>query len=430
MPWGLCMLRGSRRRKIADQRERNVKFIHVRQQRTLNLPRSRSVLCNLAAFMSRRSSALAAPLLAGLLALLLPADHLRAQLLPSFGDSRTGTTGMQFLKIAPDARSAGMAGVFSAVVDDVSALYWNPAGICGVDSNRINAQLGHTAYFADVTLNYGGVVYRVSDRTFLGLSLVYLNSGEMDVTTEFLPMGNGQTFRASNTGVTLTLARQLTDQFRFGASARYVNEQIASLTTHNAVFDFGFQYDIGLANTRFAVGLSNFGFNTQPTGDLIIEDLDGPSVATEFEEISVPAVFRLGLAWDPLSRDAHRLTMAAQLNHPTDNNETYGVGFEYAWKELLLLRTGYLLGLDQTGLPSAGFGVYLPRRYGSLRLDYGFSARQNLGAQHRLTLGFSLIGKQRKASAPRSDEQSLEGGGPSPENTTTTTTTDRPNTNR
>jgi hypothetical protein len=245
--------------------------------------------------------------------------------------------------------------------------------------------------------------------------MVYLNSGEMDVTTEFLPLGNGQTFRASNTGVALTLARQLTDQFRFGATVRYINEQIASLTTHNAVFDFGFQYDIGLANTRFAVGLSNFGFNTQPSGDLIIEDLDGPSVATEFEEISVPAVFRLGLAWDPLRREEHRLTMAAQLNHPTDNNETYGVGFEYAWKELFLLRTGYLLGLDQTGLPSAGFGVYLPRRYGSLRLDYGFNARQSLGAEHRLTLGFSLIGKQRQASAPRADETSLGNGTPSPE---------------
>ena len=326
-----------------------------------------------------------------------------AQLLPSFGDSRTGTTGMQFLKIAPDARSAGMSGVFTAVVDDVSGLYWNPAGICGLDSSRLHAQLGHTAYFADVTMDYVGLVYRVSPKTLIGLGLVYLNSGEMDVTTEFLPMGNGQTFRASNTAVSLTLARQLTDQFSFGVTGRYVNEQIASLTTHNAVFDFGFQYDIGLANTRFAVGLTNFGFNTQPTGDLIIENLDGPSIATEFEQISVPAVFRLGLAWDPVRKEEHRLTMAAQLNHPTDNNETYGVSFEYAWHELLLLRTGYLVGLDQASLPSGGFGVYLPRRYGNLRIDYGFTHRRSLGAEHRLTLGFGLFGRSVQ-SAPRGEE--------------------------
>ncbi len=354
--------------------------------------------------MSRRPLAVSALFTVGLLTLLLPAASLRAQLLPSFGDSRTGTTGMQFLKIAPDARSAGMSGVFAAVSDDVSGLYWNPAGICGLDSSRLHLQTGYTAYFADVSLNYAAAVYRLSDRTLLGLSLVYLNSGEMNVTTEFLPLGNGQTFRASNTGLSLTLARQLTDQFRFGITGRYVNEQIASLTTHNAVFDFGFQYDIGLANTRFAVGLSNFGFNTQPTGDLVIDRLDGPSVVTEFEEISVPAIFRLGLAWDPLRLDEHRLTMAAQLNHPTDNNETYGLGFEYAWRELLLVRTGYMVGFDQAPLPSGGFGLYLPRRYGSLRLDYGFSHRRNLGPEHRMTLGFSLIGKSRKSSAARSDD--------------------------
>jgi hypothetical protein len=353
--------------------------------------------------------------LSGALLALAPAP-LRAQLLPSFGDSRAGTTGMQFLKIAPDARSAGMAGVYHALTDDVASLYWNPAGLCGLDSNRIHTQLGYTAYFADVSLNYGGLVYRVSDNTLIGLSLTYLNSGVMDVTTEFMPFGNGQTFRAGNTGVSLSLARQLTSQFRFGITGRYVNEQIAGLTTHNGVFDFGFQYDIGLANTRFSVGLSNFGFNTQPQGDLVIENLEGPVIINQFEEISVPAVFRLGIAWDPVSREEHRLTMAAQLNHPTDNAETYGVGFEYAWRELLLLRTGYLLGLDQASLPSAGFGVYLPRRYGNLRIDYGFSHRANLGAEHRLTLGISLIGKQSKSQANSRDGLSIpsrmDGGQP------------------
>jgi hypothetical protein len=37
------------------------------------------------------------------------------QLLPSYGDSRTATTGWQFLKVVPDARSAGMGESFLAV---------------------------------------------------------------------------------------------------------------------------------------------------------------------------------------------------------------------------------------------------------------------------------------------------------------------------
>jgi hypothetical protein len=334
----------------------------------------------------------------------LPARHASAQLLPAFGDSRTGTTGMQFLKVTPDARAAGMAGAITAVTDDLGALYWNPAGIAGLDSSKLHGMVATTDYFAGVTLQYGGLVYRVNDKTLVGLSLTYLNSGEMDVTTEFLPLGTGQTFRATNTAVGATLTRVLTDRFRFGVTGRYINEAIAGITTHNAVFDFGFQYDIGLANTRFAVGLSNFGFNTQPAGDLMLETLEGPKVATEFEGISVPAVFRLGLAWDPVRNEEHRFTVAAQLNHPTDNNETYALGLEYAWHDLLLLRTGYELGLDQVALPSAGFGVWLPRRFGAMRIDYGFTHRATLGGVHRLGLAFSLINRSAEpASAPRGE---------------------------
>jgi hypothetical protein len=41
-------------------------------------------------------------------------------------------------------------------------------------------------------------------------------------------------------------------------------------TTDNAVVDFGFQYEVGKANTRFAVGVSNFGSNTEPSGTNIV----------------------------------------------------------------------------------------------------------------------------------------------------------------
>ncbi|RYD81781.1 MAG: hypothetical protein EOP53_05475, partial [Sphingobacteriales bacterium] len=84
----------------------------------------------------------------------------KAQILPSFGNSRTGTSGMQFLKIVPDARSAGMSGAYHAVVNDVSALYWNSSGITHSDSQRYQLQFGQTLYFAGVDMSYLGMVYR------------------------------------------------------------------------------------------------------------------------------------------------------------------------------------------------------------------------------------------------------------------------------
>lgn len=325
----------------------------------------------------------------------------QAQLLPSYGDSRTATTGWQFLKIAPDARSAGMSEAFLAVVDDISSLYWNPAGLTQLDSNHLHAGVHYTDYAAGTNLNFAGISYRLGDNTLLGVSLQYFDAGEMDVTTEFMPFGTGQTFRASNTGIGVSLARELTDQFSFGVTAKYVREDLATVHNQNVIFDFGFQYDIGIQNTRFAVAITNFGFNTQPGGDIAVMTLQDSTTATQFTEIGVPTVFRLGFAWDAIKQDKHVLTAAFQLNHPTDNNETYSLGVEYRWKQLLYARTGYTFATDRAAMPAFGFGTYLRRHYGHIRFDYGFQFDIVLGSINKIGLAYTLpngLGKQQNTA--------------------------------
>ena len=87
----------------------------------------------------------------------------------------------------------------------------------------------------------------------------------------------------------------------------------------------------------------------------------------------------------------HVLTFAGQLNHPTDNNETYGLGAEYSWKKLLYARTGYEFGVDERGIPNFGFGIRFKRNFGMLQLDYGFEDKNKLGSVNRITFGISLF---------------------------------------
>ena len=279
------------------------------------------------------------------------ASWVGAQILPSFGDSRTGTTGFQFLKIGPDARSAGMGESYISTVDDVSALFWNPAGMANVDTFDWHIAGGHNQYFSNITLQHLGIVRALGSDTYIGLGMLYLNTGDMPVTTEFLPFGNGQSFRATDMAVGLSLARKLTDQFQFGITSKYIYEGIAGINTHGLVFDFGFQYDVGLANT---------------------------------------SVFRLGFSWDPVLTAKNRWTLALQLNHPTDNNETLSFGTEYFWNHLLYLRAGYIFGADESGLPSFGFGIDLKRSYGNLKFDYGYLHKNRLGMSHRIGMGIAF----------------------------------------
>ena len=43
--------------------------------------------------------------------------------------TKTGTTSAQFLKIGIGARAIGMGGAFNSIADDISSIYWNPAGL-------------------------------------------------------------------------------------------------------------------------------------------------------------------------------------------------------------------------------------------------------------------------------------------------------------
>ncbi|GDX51823.1 hypothetical protein LBMAG27_08700 [Bacteroidota bacterium] len=323
--------------------------------------------------------------------LIVALQNADAQLLPLFGGTRTGTTGFQFLKNSVDARGSSMGGAFIAEVNDVSALYWNPAGITKVDTQHIHLMASQTSFFAGMNQQFVGAVIKKSAETFFGVSYMGFYSPEMLYTTEFQPYGTGQTFRAYDMAVGVTLARILTDNFSFGITAKYLRESYAEVHTQNGVVDFGFQYEVGKANTRFAAGVSNFGFTAEPKGTVIATTLNGINTLSGFEKMAVPAMFRLGVAWDAVKKKDNRLTFCGQLNHPTDNNETFSLGGEYSWKENLFARTGYELGQDENGLPSFGFGLKFKRRFGIIQMDYGFSNKHTLGNIHRLTFSLSLF---------------------------------------
>jgi hypothetical protein len=317
----------------------------------------------------------------------------QAQLIPAFGNDRAGTAGFQFLKIPIDPRSAAMGETVSANAMDASALYWNPALASQVDRPQIG--FSHTEYFADVRLQYiGGIVHLRRLGMTVGASLQSLNSGDMDVTTEFQQTGTGETFRFIDIAAGLTVSQQLTDLFSYGVTAKWVHESVAGLQANTAVMDLGVFYRVGETGAQMAVVIRNFGFDGSLRGSIDRQILggSGSQTETEFESMTPPTTFSLGLTYHVLqNHPTSRLMISGQLNNPNDNAENLNIGSELIWNNLLVLRAGYRFGVENFGIPSFGAGFIAPDLSGvQARLDYGFNHLDLLGAVHRVGINLGL----------------------------------------
>lgn len=302
-----------------------------------------------------------------------------AQLIPVLGSQRAGTSSLQFLKIGVGGRATGMGESFVAVANDITALYWNPAGL--MQFNGFGVHISHSEWLVDLKHEFFGGIYRFGNNA-AGISITSLHTAPMQKTTEFQPTGTGEYFRYGDLGVGLTFARKLTDQFSFGLTFRYVEETLAELKMRGIMFDLGTYYWTGLYNSRFAVTISNFGPQVKPSGSVNL--LEGRTLS-QFQSFPPPTIFRIGIAVDPIDNKTNKFTTSLQLNHPNDNAENINIGAEYAYKDFFFLRGGYKFNVDTENF-SAGVGFKVPLYVTQTSVDYSIVNFKDLGFSHRISL--------------------------------------------
>lgn len=314
--------------------------------------------------------------------------------------SKVATSMGQFLKLGAGARGTAMGDAYTAHVNDISAMYWNPAGMQKIDGAAIG--LSRTQLFAGITLDYLGAVYSFDASTSIGVSVLYLNSGEMDLNTIAEPEGTGQTFDAASTALGISIARSLTDRFDLGVTIKLVTERLYREEASTLAFDVGSQFDTGIYGMKLGMALANFGGKMKLDGP----DLDRPytneNTATDHdagsrlktEEWPIPLVFRLGIAADIMGanseiiKDEHnRITVVIEGNDPVDHYLRYNFGMEYEWNEIFALRAGYKENYDEAKW-TAGFGMDFSKLGIDARLDYAFNDYGLLGYVHNYSLEF------------------------------------------
>lgn len=332
-----------------------------------------------------------------------PARHFTVMLIVLFGPiqsagqtvSKAGTTSAVFLEIPAGARAIAMGGAFVGTANDVSSLYWNVAGIARLYQNE--ALFSHNEWLADTRFDFAALAVPLEGLGTLGLSFTSLSMDDMIVRTVERPEGTGEMFSAGSFAVGVHYARNLSEQFSIGFTAKYIAESIWNMQATAFAVDVGTLFTTHLLNgMRIGAQISNFGTDMKLSGrdTRTFHSVDPNKVGTndripqniEMDSWHLPLNFQFGIAVDAITSDEHLLTLAADALHPTANYESLNVGFEYCFHNTFFVRAGFrsLFLQDREGGLSAGAGV-MATLFGNQikgKVDYAYQDFGRLKSVH------------------------------------------------
>jgi hypothetical protein len=259
-----------------------------------------------------------------------------------------GTTSGEFLLLGAGARGTALGGSFAAIVTDVSALYYNPAGAALLE--RPGIMVGTYDYLADTRYSWGGVAFPLSGgaRT-IGFQLGTFGFKDQPIYTEEQPNGTGGTYSVNQTLVGGTFAQNFSDRFSAGITAKYVNDRLGTVSGSAFAVDFGTNFHASLNNhpVKFSFVLANIGSNLSYEGTGLQGNVPRTPIPGEDEtptlpqqsnlltkDFPLPTTFRVGLAYDVLTGENNRLTVLGDFNQPNNNKPGFALGSEWMSNKL------------------------------------------------------------------------------------------------
>jgi len=323
-------------------------------------------------------------------------------LILSFGyvQSQTviGKYGGEFLSIGVGGRASALGSANIAIVNDVTAGYWNPAGLAKLNYPQIS--LMHEEHFGNlVNYDYGAVAIPYGKDLSFGLSIIRLSvdgipdtrnalydangDGILDIHSDRLDYSKITEFNNTDWAMYFSFAKRQSEKFYWGANVKLISRDIAEFSAFGIGFDVGAYYN--------------------PIQDLhlaaVVQDITTTFVAwsTGRNELITPTT-KFGAAYE-LNLLGGKILPVVDFDIRFENRKTASIlnvgpvsidphfGLEYQFKKLFALRAGY----NEVKQFTVGAGLFLPK----LQIDYSFarfsqSETERLPDTHRISLMLTL----------------------------------------
>ncbi|MFH1010905.1 MAG: PorV/PorQ family protein [bacterium] len=291
-----------------------------------------------------------------------------------------------WLRMGVGAKAMAMGGAQTAVAEDATAAYWNPAALVGL--RKFEASLMYTAGMK-AERNYNYVSAAMCLDRIGSFSLSWLNAGITGIPMRTGPSENptGNMDVASN-AFQLSYARKLSE-IAFGISAKYLQEDLAD----NDGYGIDAGIHIPLYDELFVAAM--------------VRDLDG-----KHGKDRIPYEYRLGIGTLPWKS----VTVTSDLVKVKDTEATANIGGAFSFD--ISERSSFYLaaGMNDMLRESRGFTAGLGFNFANWAIQYAYvtEPQEFLDQNHRLSVNFffrepcwpmrSILGslkREMKPPAPR-----------------------------
>lgn len=356
-------------------------------------------------------------------------------------NSRVITTGVPFLLISPDARSAGMGELGVATSADVYSQQWNPAKYVFSKKSQ-GVGISYTPYLSKLVddIFLANVTYfsKNTERSAWGASLKYFSLGDIEfndlVNNTIIQQGIE---RPNELTLDISYGLLLNEKFSLAVAGRFIRSDLkvssdmdatpaSTLGVDIAAYYQGETFDLGSnkAMMRHGINISNIGprlkydeggqKNYIPTNlrlgsglDLLIDSNNSVNFNFELNKLLVPspvAVFSdqgefVGYQQPDITflKGIFESFGDAPGGFEEELKEiTWAVGIEYVFQETFALRTGYFNeSLEKGSRRFLTLGAGFSLDFATIDISYLFSTsriRNPLENTLRFSLNFNLSG--------------------------------------
>lgn len=337
-------------------------------------------------------------------------------------EDRAGEAGASQLLINPWTQSVGWGGANTASVTGLEAMSLNIAGMAF--TRKTELLVNHKRYFvgSESSINTFGLSQRVGETGVIGISVMSMDFGDIDITTVDLPEGGGGTFSPKYTVIDVGYAKAFSNSIYGGLGIRIISEAMANVSSRGYAFDAGIRYVTGENDQiKFGIALKNVGPTMKASGDGLAFEETNDNAGFEVSssqnhrvaEYQLPSLLNIGLSYDfyispemdttskEITAD-HMVTLAGNFTSNSFTKDQYRIGLEYSFRSMFKLRGGYVLEQNTwfdsekrtsayTGPAfGASFVAPLGKKGTTFGVHYAYQMTENFSGTHSIGMRIDL----------------------------------------